>query len=81
MVQENQVLLMQTHMHYLVNITRKNPKSLIRRGTNQGYAKIEFSIRDKQYEAFRKIKNISSNYLEAKFFETTDNNRIDIGIR
>ena len=58
--------------------TRKNPKSLIRRGTNQGYAKIEFSIRDKQYEAFRKIKNISSNYLEAKFFETTDNNRIDI---
>lgn len=58
--------------------TRKNPKSLIRRGTNQGYAKIEFSIRDKQYEAFRKIKNISNNYLEAKFFETTDNNRIDI---
>ena len=65
-------------MHYLVNIQEKNPKSLIRRGTNQGYAKIEFSIRDKQYEAFRKIKNISSNYLEAKFFETTDNNRIDI---
>ena len=58
--------------------TRKNVKSLIRRGTNQGYAKIEFSIRDKQYEAFRKIKNISSNYLEAKFFETTNNNRIDI---
>ena len=24
--------------------TRKNVKSLIRRGTNQGYAKIEFSI-------------------------------------
>jgi len=58
--------------------TRKNVKSLIRRGTNQGYAKIEFSIRDKQYEAFRKIKNVSSNYLEAKFFDTTDNNRIDI---
>ncbi len=58
--------------------TRKNVKSLIRRGTNQGYAKIEFSIRDKQYEAFRKIKNVSNNYLEAKFFDTTDNNRIDI---
>ena len=58
--------------------TRKNVKSLIRRGTNQGYAKIEFSIKDKQYEAFRKIKNKSSNYLEAKFFETTNNNRIDI---
>ena len=48
--------------------TRKDVKSLIRRGTNQGYAKIEFSMRDKQYEAFRKIKNISNNYLEAKFF-------------
>ena len=58
--------------------TRSDVKSLIRRGTNQGYAKIEFSIRDKQYEAFRKIKNKSSNYLEAKFFETTNNNRIDI---
>ncbi len=58
--------------------TRSDVKSLIRRGTNQGYAKIEFSIKDKQYEAFRKIKNKSSNYLEAKFFETTNNNRIDI---
>ena len=58
--------------------TRKDVKSLIRRGTNQSYAKIEFSIRDKQYEAFRKIKNKSNNYLEAKFFETTNNNRIDI---
>jgi len=57
---------------------RSDVKSLIRRGTNQSYAKIEFSIRDKQYEAFRKIKNKSSNYLEAKFFETTNNNRIDI---
>jgi len=58
--------------------TRKDVKSLIRRGTNQGYAKIEFSIRDKQYEAFRKIKNKSSNYLEAKFFETTGNDKIEI---
>jgi ATPase involved in DNA repair len=57
---------------------RSDVKSLIRRGTNQSYAKIEFSIRDKQYEAFKKIKNKSSNYLEAKFFETTNNNRIDI---
>ncbi len=57
---------------------RSDVKSLIRRGTNQSYAKIEFSIRDKQYEAFRKIKNKSNNYLEAKFFETTNNNRIDI---
>jgi len=58
--------------------TRKDVKSLIRRGTNQGYAKIEFSIRDKQYEAFRKIENKSSNYLTAKFFETTNNNRVEI---
>ena len=58
--------------------TRKDVKSLIRRGTNQGYTKIEFSIRDKQYEAFRKIKNKSSNYLEAKFFETTGNDKIEI---
>ena len=58
--------------------TRKDVKSLIRRGTNQGYAKIEFSIRNKQYEAFRKIENKSSNYLIAKFFETTNNNRIEI---
>ena len=57
---------------------RKDVKSLIRRGANQGYAKIEFSIRDKQYEAFRKIKNKSSNNLEVKFFETTNNNRIEI---
>jgi exonuclease SbcC len=58
--------------------TRSDVKSLIRRGTNQGYAKIQFSIQDKQYEAFRKIKNKSSNYLEAKFFEITNNNKIDI---
>ena len=58
--------------------TRAGGKSVIRRGTNQGYVKIEFSIRDKQYEAFRKIKNKDSNYLEAKFFETTNNNRIEI---
>jgi len=58
--------------------TRKDVKSLIRRGTNQGYAKIEFSIRNKQYEAFRKIENKSSNYLIAKFFETTNNSRIEI---
>jgi exonuclease SbcC len=57
---------------------RKDVKSLIRRGANQGYAKIEFSIRDKQYEAFRKIKNKNSNNLEIKFFETTNNNRIEI---
>jgi exonuclease SbcC len=58
--------------------TRSDVKSLIRRGTNQGYAKIQFSIKDKQYEAFRKIKNKSSNYLEAKFLDITNNSRIDI---
>jgi exonuclease SbcC len=43
--------------------TRKSNKSLIKRGSNQGFAKIGFSINGKQYEAVRKIdsKGISSN--------------------
>ena len=34
--------------------TRKSNKGLIKRGSNQGFAKINFSINDKQYEAVRK---------------------------
>jgi exonuclease SbcC len=56
--------------------TRKSNKGLIRRGTNQGYAKIEFSIKDKQYEAVRKIDTKGS--LSAIFSETTNNNRVEI---
>ena len=56
--------------------TRKSNKGLIRRGNNQGYAKIKFSIKDKQYEAERKIDSKGS--LSAALFEVADNNRIQI---
>ena len=56
--------------------TRKSNKGLIRRGTNQGYAKIEFSIKDKKYETVRKIDTKSR--LSAIFSETTNNNRVEI---
>ena len=56
--------------------TRKSNKGLIRRGTNQGYAKIKFSIKDKQYETVRKIDSKGS--LSATFSETTNNNRVEI---
>jgi len=35
--------------------TRKSNKGLIKRGSNQGYSKIEFSINGKKYETVRKI--------------------------
>ena len=34
---------------------RKSTKGLLRRGTNQAYAKVEFSIGNRQFEAVRKI--------------------------
>jgi len=56
--------------------TRKSNKGLIRRGNNQGFAKIKFSIKDKQYEAERKIDSKGS--LSAALFEVINNNRIQI---
>ena len=56
--------------------TRGKNKFLIRRGANQGYAKIGFSINGKQYEAVRKID--SKGTLAAKFSETTDDKQIEI---
>ena len=56
--------------------TRKSNKGLIRRGNNQGSVKIKFSIKDKQYEAERKINSKGS--LNATLFEIIDNNRIQI---
>jgi len=50
--------------------TRKNNKSLIRRGTNQGFTKIEFSANGKNYQAIRKID--SKGALTAQFSEDTD---------
>ena len=54
------------------NHTRKNNKSLIRRGTNQGYAKIKFSANGKNYEALRKID--SKGALIAQFSEEVNGN-------
>jgi len=47
--------------------TRKSNKGLIKRGANQGFAKVEFSINGKQYQAVRKIDNKGG--LAAKFTE------------
>jgi len=56
--------------------TRKSNKGLIRRGANQGYAKIKFTINGKQYETVRKIDSKGS--LSATFSEVTNNKRIEI---
>ncbi len=56
--------------------TRKSNKSLIKRGSNQGFAKIGFTINGKQYEAVRKIDNKGS--LAATFSEILENDRIEI---
>ena len=56
--------------------TRKSNKSLIKRGTNQGFAKVGFSINGKHYEAVRKIDNKGS--LAATFSEILGNERVEI---
>lgn len=56
--------------------TRKSNKGLIKRGSNQGYSKIEFSINGKQYETVRKID--SKGGLVATFSEITREGRVEI---
>ncbi|MCH6585494.1 MAG: SMC family ATPase, partial [Thaumarchaeota archaeon] len=56
--------------------TRKSNRSLIKRGSNQGFAKIGFSINGKQYEAVRKIDSKGS--LAAKFSEIIGDDRIEL---
>ncbi len=56
--------------------TRKSNKGLIKRGSNQGFAKIGFSINDKQFEAVRKIDNKGT--LSATFSEITNDGKIEI---
>jgi exonuclease SbcC len=56
--------------------TRKSNKGLIKRGTNQGFAKVGFSVNSKQFEAVRKID--SKGTLAAKFTEVIDDDRIEI---
>ena len=56
--------------------TRKSNKGLIKRGSNQGFSKIGFSINGKQYEAVRKID--SKGALAATFSEIVGEDRIEI---
>ena len=56
--------------------TRKSNKGLIKRGSNQGYSKIEFSVNGKQYETVRKID--SKGGLVATFSEITKEGRVEI---
>jgi len=50
--------------------TRNSNKGLIRRGANQGYAKVDFTISGRAFEAVRKID--SKGTLAAQFFEKKD---------
>ena len=50
--------------------TRNSNKGLIRRGANQGYAKVDFTISERAFEAVRKID--SKGTLAAQFFEKKD---------
>ncbi|MFB5625101.1 MAG: AAA family ATPase, partial [Nitrosopumilus sp.] len=56
--------------------TRKSNKGLIKRGSNQGFAKVNFSVNGKNYEAVRKID--SKGTLSAKFSEIIEDERIEI---
>ena len=56
--------------------TRKSNRGLIKRGSNQGFAKVNFSVNGKNYEAVRKID--SKGTLSAKFSETIGGERVEI---
>ncbi|MDC0153164.1 AAA family ATPase [Nitrosopumilus sp.] len=56
--------------------TRKSNKGLIKRGSNQGYSKVEFLINGKQYETVRKID--SKGGLVATFSQITKEGRVEI---
>jgi len=56
--------------------TRKSNKSLIRRGTSQAYAKVNFTLNGKQYQAERKID--SKGTLGAQLFEVRNGHAMPI---
>ncbi|ABX13141.1 AAA family ATPase [Nitrosopumilus maritimus] len=56
--------------------TRKSNKGLIKRGANQGYSKVNFSVNGKSFEAVRKID--SKGTLSAKFTEIVGDEKIEI---
>ncbi len=56
--------------------TRKSNKGLIKRGANQGFAKVNFTINGKEYQAERKID--SKGGLSAQFSEKLDGKWLQI---
>lgn len=50
--------------------TRNSNRGLVRRGADQAYSKVNFSISDRQFEAIRKID--SKGTVSAQFFEKKD---------
>ena len=56
--------------------TRKSNKGLIKRGANQGYSKVNFSVNGKSFEAVRKID--SKGTLSAKFTEIVGDEKVEI---
>ena len=56
--------------------TRKSNKGLIRRGENQGYARINFSVNNKILQATRKI-NLKGT-LSSQFLQKIDNEWVDM---
>ena len=56
--------------------TRNSNKGLVRRGANQAYAKVNFSILDRQFEAIRKID--SKGTVSAQFFEKKNDTLIPL---
>ena len=56
--------------------TRKSNKGLIKRGSTQGFSKVEFEVNGKQYQAVRKID--SKGVLAAKLSEKFQDETIEI---
>ena len=56
--------------------TRNSNKGLVRRGSNQAYAKVDFSVSGRLFEAVRKID--SKGTLSAQFFEKRDGNLVPL---
>jgi len=56
--------------------TRKSNKGLIKRGASQGFAKVEFNVNGKQYQAVRKIDNKGG--LAAKFTQKINGEFLEI---
>jgi len=58
--------------------TRKSSKGLIKRGSTQGFAKVEFSINENKYQAVRKID--SKGILAARFSKYVNGELVEIAV-